>query len=70
MQGAQEKKVTSAFMDKDHHEEVEWKVEGCWIYERNSNLFNNWDFSFPSKYTIWFEIVNGVPLYKYYHFFC
>jgi hypothetical protein len=39
--------------------------------EINSHLFNIcWDLSFPSRYTIWFEIVNGVPLYKYYHFFC
>jgi hypothetical protein len=38
--------------------------------ERKSHLFGNWDLSFASSYTIWFEIVNGVPLYKYYHFFC
>jgi len=31
VQGSQEKKVTFAFVDKDRHEEVEWKVEGCWI---------------------------------------
>ncbi len=31
MQGPQEKKVTFAIVDKNRHEEVEGKVEGCWI---------------------------------------